>query len=265
MRAPLMRRALLGVLTLVLVGGGAAALLWLRSPGTPASRQLLDEQIAAAKIGFTLSASPTNLNVPAGTQGSYAVTISRTNITDAVAFSVTGLPPNSTATFAPTSTTGNSTTLYITTSSSTGLGSYTPVITGTSTSNVSASTTVRLTISAGQSKQFTISGSLDHTLAPGVTGNLDLALSNPNNQPITVSGLTVAIAQVSKSACTATGNFSIKQFTGSVTVPANSTKKLSVLGVTNLPQVTMVDLPTNQDACKGATLTLTYTGTGQGA
>lgn len=264
MHTPLMRRVLLGVLAVLLVGGGAGVVLWLRSPGTPVQRQLLGEQIAAAKVGFTLSASPTNLNVPAGTQGSYAITVNRTNFADAVAFSVTGLPANSTATFAPTSTSGTSTTLYVATSPNTALGSYNPVITGTSTANMTASTTVHLTVSAGQAKQFTISGSLDRTLAPGVTGNLDLALTNSNNQPITVSGLTVSIAQVSKSGCTANGNFSITQFTGSVTVPANSTRTLSQLGAAPLPQITMVDLPVNQDICKGATLTLTYTGTGTG-
>lgn len=264
MHTPLMRRVLLGVLALLLVGGGAGVVLWLRSPSTPVQRQLLGEQIAAAKVGFTLSAGPANLNVPAGTQGSYSVTVNRTNFGDAVTFGVAGLPASASATFAPTSTTGTSTTLYVTTAPNTPLGSYSPVITGTSTTSMTASTTVHLTVSAGQAKQFTISGRLDRTLAPGVTGNLDLSLTNSNNQQITVSGLTVSIAQVSKSACTASDNFSIKQFAGSVTVPANSTRTLSQLGATSLPQITMVDLPVNQDACKGATLTLTYTGTGTG-
>lgn len=267
MHTPLMRRVLLGVLALLLVGGGAGVVLWLRSPSTPVQRQLLGEQIAAAKVGFTLSASPANLNVPAGTQGSYAVTVNRTNFTDALAFSVTGLPGNSTATFAPTSTTGSSTTLYVATSSNTALGSYNPVITATSSANLSASTTVHLTVSAGQAKQFSINGAPRYPLVIGVPQNLDLAVTNPNNQPLSVSSLQVAIAQVSDARCSATENFSITQYSGSVPtpVPANSTRTLSQLGVTNLPQIELIDLPTtNQDVCKGATLTLTYTGTGTG-
>lgn len=247
----------------LLIGGGASTVRWLRSPDAGPGKGIAG--VAAAKNAFALSASPANLNVPAGTQGSFAVTISRTSFAEAVGFSIANLPPKSTATFAPASTSGTSSTLYIATSPDTKLGSYNPVITGTSAGGATASATVHVTVSAGQSKQFTISGTLDRALAPGVTGNLDLALTNPNNQPMTVTGLTVAIASVSNSGCTAGENYSVRQFTGSVTVPANATRTLSALGVTALPQITMVDLPVNQDVCKGVTLALTYTGTGTGA
>jgi hypothetical protein len=49
-----------------------------------------------------------------------------------------------------------------------------------------------------------------------------------------------------------------------VTVPARSTRTLRTLGLarTAWPHVGMRDRPVNQDGCKGARLTLDYTGAG---
>jgi hypothetical protein len=150
------------------------------------------------------------------------------------------------------------------TSLSTPLGSYSPVIKGTS-GLISATTTAHLTVSAGQGKEFAIAGSLDRTLAPGVTGFLDLALTNPNNQPINITNLTVSVTGTSKVGC-ATNNFSVTQFSGTypLTVPANSVRTLSQLGVAQAqrPRVTMINLPVSQDMCKSTNLTLSYSGTG---
>jgi hypothetical protein len=216
--------------------------------------------------GFLLDVSPSNQNVKAGTSTSYTVTITRRLFILPITFTVSGLPASTTASFSPSPTGGGSTTLTVTTTLSTPLGSNDLLITGTSGS-FHATTTAHLTVSAGQGKQFAISGSLDRSLAPGVTGFLDLALTNPNNQPMDITNLTVSITGTSKAGC-ATSNFSVTQFSGTypVTLPANSTKTLSQLGVAQpfRPQVTMIDLPVNQDVCKNTGLTLGYTGTGQG-
>ena len=124
-----------------------------------------------------------------------------------------------------------------------------------------------MSAAAHDNRAFTIIGTLDRSLAPGVTGFLDLSIANPNNQPISITNLTVSLTGTSKPGCT-TSNFSVAQLNGAYpfTVPANSTRTLSQLGIAQSarPRVTMVDLPVNQDVCKTTGLTLGYSGTGQG-
>jgi hypothetical protein len=216
---------------------------------------------------FTLAVSPDNLNVSAGLSGAFTVTITRTNLTAPIGFTVTGVPAHTTATYAPVATSGNSTTLTITTASNTPLGSYSLVVKGTSGA-ITASAIAHLTLSAGQGKAFTIAGAVDRALSPGVTGYLNLALTNPNNQTLSITNLTVSITGTSMSGCTASGNFSTTQFSGiyPLSLPSNSTRTLSQLGVpqSQWPKVTMVNLATNQDVCKSTGLTLAFIGTGQG-
>jgi hypothetical protein len=52
-----------------------------------------------------------------------------------------------------------------------------------------------------------------------------------------------------------------------LSVPKNAVNvALSQLGVSpaNMPKVQMLDLPRNQDACKSATVSLSYSGSGTG-
>jgi hypothetical protein len=216
---------------------------------------------------FNLAVSPANLNVSAGLSGSYTVTTTRTNLSAPIGFTVTGLPAHATAAFGPASTSGNSTTLTVQIASNSPLGSYSLVINGTS-GTITASVTAHLTVSAGQGRAFTIAGVLDRALSPGVTGYLDLALTNPNNQTLSITNLAVSITGTSKSGCTASGNFSKTEFSGTypLSLPSNSTRTLSQLGVpqSQWPKVTMVNLAMNQDICKSTSLTLGFTGTGIG-
>jgi hypothetical protein len=231
------------------------------SPSTPAA--------AAAKAGFTLSVSDPNINVPAGSQGAEQLTITRTGgFTGAVTLSVAGLPSYVAGSLTPNPVTGGSSTLTLQPAQSAVQGSLNLTVTGTASGAASVSASIHLTVSAGQNKQFTISGSLDRQLYPGGTGSLNLALTNPNNQPMSISTLAVSVAQVSKAGCSPAVDFGVTQFSGSypLTVPANSTRTLSQLSVppANWPKVTMIDRPVNQDACKNATLTLSFTGSGAG-
>jgi hypothetical protein len=215
---------------------------------------------------FKLAVAPANRNLSAGTSGDYTVTITRTQLTASIAFTAAGIPAHASATFSPSATTGNSTTLNVHTASNTPLGSYTLTIKGQSGS-YTATVTAHLTVSAGHAQAFTIAGSLDRTLAPDVTGYLNLALTNSNNQPMSITNLTVTISGTNKPAC-ATSNFAVTQFSGAYTfsVPANSTKTLTQLGIPQSawPKIKMINLSTNQDACKSTNLSLSYTGTGQG-
>ena len=64
--------------------------------------------------------------------------------------------------------------------------------------------------------------------------------------------------------CPAATNLLVTRSLGAtLAVPAHSTKSLSDMGVPQVqwPVLTMPDLPTNQDACKGAVFTLLYSGT----
>jgi cytochrome c peroxidase len=65
---------------------------------------------------FSLGATPSSQTVSAGASTSYTVTISRNpGFADNLAFSVTGLPGATTASFSPNPTTGNSSTMTVTT------------------------------------------------------------------------------------------------------------------------------------------------------
>lgn len=116
---------------------------------------------------------------------------------------------------------------------------------------------------------FVISGNLTGSLAPGSSaGQLNLSLSNPNNQAISIGNLTVSVVGTSAGkACDAT-NFGVVQYSGAypLNLGALQTITLTQLGVATkaLPQVRMIDLPSNQDGCKHVTVNLSYAGTGEG-
>ena len=56
----------------------------------------------------------------------------------------------------------------------------------------------------------------------------------------------------------------MQQYSGTfpLTVPASSTRSLAQLGVQPAfwPQVSIINRPTDQDGCQGATVTLAYSG-----
>lgn len=82
---------------------------------------------------FSLSASPVSQTVVRGASTTFNVNVTRiSGFTEAVNFSVVGLPSGASFTFSPNQTTGNSSTLSITTSSTTPTGNYKLTITGTS-------------------------------------------------------------------------------------------------------------------------------------
>jgi hypothetical protein len=116
---------------------------------------------------------------------------------------------------------------------------------------------------------FTIRGTIAQPFAPGVSQQLDLALGNPTNSDITVTGVTVAVSQTTMKngapnpACSGTQNLVVvQQLSATPVVPGNTTKTLSQLGVpqSQWPLIQMPNLPTNQDACKNTSFSLSYTG-----
>jgi hypothetical protein len=117
---------------------------------------------------------------------------------------------------------------------------------------------------------FAISGSITDMFAPGVTRSVNLTFGNANNFAIKVVSVTITVQDATTKngqpvpSCIGSQNLAVTQaFSGPVTVPANTTATLSGLGVppAQWPQLRMPNLPVNQDACKGASFKLTYTGT----
>jgi hypothetical protein len=113
-------------------------------------------------------------------------------------------------------------------------------------------------------KPFTVSGNASGALAPGVTRSLAITLSNPNNVAITVTALGASVAPGSSNAgCDGPANLQLTQSNISaanpLAIPANGHVTLPSSAV-SAPQVLMKDLPVNQDACKGASFTFTYSG-----
>ncbi len=99
---------------------------------------------------FSLSATPSSQTVVQGASTSYTVNITRTGgFAGAVTFSASGLPAGATASFSPNGTTGNSSTMTVSTLTSTPTGSYALTITGVSGS-LTRTTPVTLVVVVGQ-------------------------------------------------------------------------------------------------------------------
>ncbi|HEX3432622.1 MAG TPA: hypothetical protein VHT25_01005 [Solirubrobacteraceae bacterium] len=123
--------------------------------------------------------------------------------------------------------------------------------------------TVTKTVEAG-GKPFTVTGNAAGTLSPGVSQTVAITLTNPNNVAIEVTALTATAASgSSKAGCDGPANLSLTQSnvsaSNTLAIPANGHVSLPA-GAVSAPVVLMRDLPTNQDACKNASFTFTYSG-----
>jgi hypothetical protein len=214
------------------------------------------------KESFTLGASPSSVTVAAGSSATYTVSITRTKISDPVALSIgSDLPAGVTASFTPNPAPGNSSSLVLATSSSTPNGTYLFEINGTK-GKFETGTTATLVVTSG-AQNFTISGNAISLLYPGgAISPINLAFQNPNGVPITVTSVTVTIGGTSVATC-GSGNFTMtQQLSGNVVVPAGGSQSLQGAGVpqSQWPKIQMIDTGVNQDACKTATLHLSYSG-----
>ncbi len=234
-------------------------------------------------VNYTLSGSlamtvtPSSVTMSAGARAVYSVQLARKNLSGPVRLCLVGaLPRGATTSFSPNPTTANASTLQVTTTTAVAEGTYQLylVASGVDANNARryAYAEVQLVISRG-GKPFSISGNLADPLAPGLSKPLNLTISNPNNSALAVTNLTVTVQSVTKRSgetrpCT-TADYAIAQYSGPypLSVAKNAGASLSGLGVasTNWPQVRMLDTASNQDGCKGAVLTLAYSGSGSGS
>ncbi len=109
-----------------------------------------------------------------------------------------------------------------------------------------------------------IRGDLGSPLYPGASQLLNLIFKNPSRRDLKITDVTISVnAATNKSGCSGVQNLVVTRgFTGPVTLPKLATKSLSDLGVPlgQWPILTMPNLSTNQDACKGATFTFSFSG-----
>jgi hypothetical protein len=226
---------------------------------------------------FSLSATPASVTIAPGASAAYSVAIARNSFPGPVTLSVMGgLPSGSVSTFSPNPVSGGSSTLQITTSASATAGNYTLYLVGSGVDSAGktqyAYASAQLVIDSGL-KQFTLSGNLSG-LAPGTTLPLDLQIANPNPKSLSLTNISVSIAGVTRTADAISRNlpcgvadYTVTQYAGPYpfTVPSGDSS-LSRLRIdsSSWPKTGMIDTPSNQDGCKGATLQLTYSGSGQG-
>jgi hypothetical protein len=119
-----------------------------------------------------------------------------------------------------------------------------------------------------RARNFAVGGNLPLPLFPGISEPLDLTFTNPNSSPITIASGAVSAGNItiaSNQPGCAASNFTVTQgLTASVTIPAHQFTARSLANLlvpqADWPVIKMLETNTNQDACEGATLTLTYAG-----
>lgn len=139
---------------------------------------------------YTLSASPSSLNMTQGNQGTSTIMIAPQNgFSGSVSLSASGLPSGVTAAFNPNPATSSST-LTLTASATATTGTAALTVTGTS-SNLTQTTTLTLTLTLAGPPDFTLgpaSGSpTSQTISAGQTASFMLTLASSNSFSGTVN------------------------------------------------------------------------------
>lgn len=124
-----------------------------RSSGADCGKGLIDAKAAIDAVGappaptLSLTATPTNLTLYQGSNATFAIGIARANFSGDVSLSLGTPPTGITGTFSPSTTSNASSSLSLSVASSTALGSYTLIVSG-SGGGVSAETKVTLNVVA---------------------------------------------------------------------------------------------------------------------
>jgi endoglucanase len=184
---------------------------------------------------FTVTPSSGAVSLTRGATASTTVSITRTNFTDAVTMSASGLPSGVTVAFNPSgATTGNSVTATFTASSTATLGSATVTITAMSGS-LSRTITVALAITGGD----TGGGTASLTATPAVTNNspwfteAQLVLANTG----TLTSLSVTVTVQRTTGVSASGQYNTVG--GQVTQSSSSTASVITYQFTLAPGQTL--------------------------
>lgn len=224
---------------------------------------------------FTLALRRRGVTLVPGSSARLTVIIHRRRLRARISFRViSSLPQGVSAGFSPRRAKGRRTTLTLKVSGSAVPGRYRLRLRA---SSGHARRTVALTLTVASPKastqalagpsNFSITGSAALPLEPGSPQPIDVLITNPNDLPLNIAGLGVAVQSVTAPQatpalpCTAS-DFAVQAYSGqALTVPASSSRTLSELGVpsSQWPEVGLIDRPTNQDGCQRASVSLTYT------
>lgn len=237
---------------------------------------------AAGTPPLRVHTTPSSITLTAGEAADYAVRLTRGSERGPVAFTVANLPPAAIATFAPASTTGDATTLTITTDgddrdgAATPAGDYDVVVRATGPDAVAGSV-VRVRVQsdpmAAANDLVRVAGSLGSVLRPGAGAGLNLSLTNPGGTAVRLSNLTVTLASLTAPRSSAARpctlhDFEVVPYAGpALTLTPGQTRTLAQLEVpaAQWPQVRMRNTTANQDGCQGSTVAFGYDVTGRSA
>src|SRR5258708_13222588 len=199
-------------------------LFLLISSGVPAVATFVQMLPVVAQPDFSVAATPSSRTIPPGTGTNYSVSVTPSNgFTGNVTFSVTGLPAGATASFNPSGVTGSgSSTMSVSTSSSTPMGSYPLTITATS-GNLTHSTQVTLavadfsiaaspssqTVNRGSKTTFTVSVTAMGPFSAAVSFTVSGLPTRPTSSfsPPSLAGSRTTTLTISTKPRTATGTY----------------------------------------------------------
>lgn len=224
---------------------------------------------------FTLTLRQRSVALEPGSSARLGVVVHRRRLRSAVGLGVASqLPQGVSARFFPQRTRGGHATLVLGVSSSASPGRYLLLLRGRA-AHVDRSVGLELRVLSPEAPtppsteahpDFSITGSVAVPLEPGSPQPIDVLITNPNDLPLNLMSLTVGVHSIraprasAALPCTA-ADFTVGPYTGqALTIPASSSRSLSALGVpgSQWPEVGVINRPTNQDGCQGASLSLTY-------
>ena len=219
--------------------------------------------LGATTADFTLAANPASVSVTRGASASAAISIARVGgFGSSVAFTAAGLPAGVTATFNPTSTTGNSSTVTFTASATATLGPATVTITGTG-GGLARTTTIALTVNAAPN--FTLAANpASVTVVRGASATSTVSITRTGGfaaaVAFTATGLPAGVTATFNPAST-TGNSTVVTFTAAATAalgPATVTVTGTGGGLTRTTAIalTVIPAPTFSLAADPASVTL---------
>jgi hypothetical protein len=231
-----------------------------------------------AAPNYTLSVTPTALNISAGGNAQATLNIARSNFAGTVNLALDAPPAGITATFSPAAATGNTSTVTVNVAANVAPGNHTLTIKGTATGVADKTTT--LTVTVGASGTFTISASpAALTIAPGansssnitivrtnLTSDVALSLVNPpagitgTFTPATLTGTTLMSAlqvNVAANVTPATYPITVQGVGGSVTQTTTVNVTVPAAGST----VTLAMAPTTLSIAQGSSSQSTLTAT----
>jgi hypothetical protein len=213
--------------------------------------------------GFAISMSPATRVVGQGDTARFEISITRSGgFSRSVALSASGLPNRAAGAFGASQ-------LVVATQRNVTPGSYRIVVTATARGAGSRLTrSVSSTLIIRTQADFSISGTLATKLSPGTGAPVNLTITNPHPFPIRVTALATRVdPRTSSPACSGAANFAAADLRSprvqyGFVIPRRTSRTLSQLKVPagQRPWVHMLNLATNQDACKDVRIFLQHSG-----